>query len=350
MGLVTAYAQNIKRYNDSDPFDDRNKNTVVVSGTNLHDSYDDPFLVWRCDGNNKFEIYVKVDEHKWLDSDPINLRYRFDAQQPQRETWGESTKGTAAFARSKIEFTAQAITSNKVVFGIKDFSDEEHVVEFRLTGLKSYLQQLGCVSWEEPPPPPPRKISRGRAFPGPPKQVHNYLEELLARQGESFSVTSKPALSMSELNRFVVLRNTLNANNIHTISSQNFELITINIDSTLPRQRELLNTKKIETGVVITALDEKLKLVKYDGSYIPMVRFGVQAKPSEVYKVVREVLGDIPITEKLNIVRVEGLDIHLFPAGQGTYVAFDGINENLYLELKKALKAKHGYLFPNDLP
>ena len=317
-GLATAYAQNIQRYNDSDPFEDLNKNRVVVSGTNLHDSYDDPFLVWRCDGNNKFEIYVAVDESKWLDSDPINLRYRFDEQQPERETWGPSTDGIAAFAKRYhlIDFTAQAITSNKVVFGIKDFSDVEHVVEFRLAGLKNYLQQLGCVSWEKPPP---RGDSRSQFFPGPPKQVFNYLKELLIREGESFPKDGSSS----------------------TLSSQNFEVVVLPIT-----RQKLLGSKLIRTKVSVTASRENHKLIHNDGSYEPMFRFGVQAEPGEVDKVVREVLGDMPITEKFNRMHVEGLDIHFFSTDERTYLAFDGINDNLYLELKNALKEKYKTLFP----
>ena len=350
VNLTISFTQTIDFYPVTDPFDYRNKNRVVIRGSNTNNLNTDPHIVWQCDGIWTSQLYVKVDNHKFLSSDPIPVRYSFDdSPSSQYENWFPSVKGTAAFASygRALSFTAKALTQSRVIFGLIDHEGNEHTIEFLLTNLGDYIDQLGC-----------RTIHTSTAteiFRGPPKQVYNRLTETLTKLGITYTEGENPSLSTTDLS---ALGLRVESNEVVTISAPN---ITITIetlgnnlnDSELEhiQTRLRLGTHHVRTRAVLTATDEFKALIRrhfeqgyvgpdVQGTYLPMFRFGINAGPDETKSVVRELLGDTIINEDSNLIHVEDLEIHFFAKAfdAGTYLAFDGTNTKLYEEIRNELE------------
>jgi len=338
VNLTISFTQTIDFYPVTDPFDYRNKNRVVIRGSNTNNLNTDPHIVWQCDGIWTSQLYVKVDNHKFLSSEPIPVRYSFDdSPSSQYENWFPSVKGTAAFASygRALSFTAKALTQSRVIFGLIDHEGNEHTIEFLLTNLGDYIDQLGC-----------RTIHTSTAteiFRGPPKQVYNRLTETLTKLGITYTEGDNPSVSTTDLSA-LGLRN---LDGVVTISARNITIIIETLgnnlnNSNVMRSRLRLGTHSVKTRAVLTTTAEFKALISehFEQDYTPMFRFGINAGPEETKSVVRELLGDTIINDDSNLILVENLEIHFFAKAfdAGTYLAFDGTNTKLYEEIRNELE------------
>ena len=336
--LTTGFTQTIDFYPVTDPFDYRNKNRVVIRGSNTNNLNTDPHIVWQCDGIWTSQLYVKVDNQKFLSNEPIPVHYSFDdAPSSQHENWFPSVSGTAAFASygRALSFTAKALTQSRVIFGLTDHEGNEHKIEFLLTSLGDYLDKLGCRTVYTP--------TTTEVFRGPPKQVYNRLTEILTNLGIAYTEGENPSLSTTNLSA-LGLRN---LDGVVTISAPNITIIIETLGNNLNnsngvRSRLRLGTHSVKTRAVLTTTAEFKALISehFDQDYTPMIRFDINAGPDETKSVVRELLGDTIINEDSNLIRVEDLEIHFFAKAfnVGTYLAFDGTNTKLYEEIRNELE------------
>ena len=108
---------------DRDAFTGRDTSFVMLESDKNDPRFSDApsSLVARCDGNGGHEIYVATDAYIGSRNERIPVRYMFDTDEPIKEVWNESTKGTAAFLPTNYnDFRTGIQSADQVVFEITD--------------------------------------------------------------------------------------------------------------------------------------------------------------------------------------------------------------------------------------
>jgi hypothetical protein len=104
-------------------------------------------LVWRCDGQERIELFVSADE--FLDTEgSVSVVWRFDKEPPSnRSRWGVSRRGTAAFAPEPViaEFSDAARRASGVVIRVSDYRGVEYDLRFSMAGSSGALDRLPCA-------------------------------------------------------------------------------------------------------------------------------------------------------------------------------------------------------------
>lgn len=103
-------------------------------------------LIVRCAGADDYDIIVGVGTY--LGSDPANVAYRFDDDDPVNAgKWTPGTEGTVAFAPTsgKQDVLEGLQVASKVIFQITKFNGSKPHSEFSLSGSSSAINQLNCI-------------------------------------------------------------------------------------------------------------------------------------------------------------------------------------------------------------
>ena len=137
---VSASAETWEYGENIDLMTDEDKSTALVAnGRN-------EVIVIRCDGTDRFELYVGVGEYLGGDRQPVS--YRFDSEDPvSAGRWGLSTDKTVAFAPSSLkdELIELFRRHNQVVFQIRDYQGSSPTTKFSLEGSEAAISQMNCI-------------------------------------------------------------------------------------------------------------------------------------------------------------------------------------------------------------
>lgn len=301
-GLVVG--QPIQVVHQSDPIDDSDRSRVIVRGTDLANSYHQPYLVWRCDGEASYDIYAAVDQFEYLGNQRLRVSYRFDQQEATDSSWNASTEGTAAFVRGDSEqqsITRKALDANILTLAIFDFQGTRHVSRFEIGGIESYLHQLECMN-------PSREATWRFAVGAPHAQVRGRIKTYLNESGIAFQESDT------------------------TIRTPSLEIVI----------GKPGNPYAPQTPVEITGtnqgLYEQLR-ASLTGDYVRIHGATFSAPIADVYQAIKQTIGDRPHTEELNVVRTESLTVRFYEPSSGrTRLTFDGTDTDLYLSIIEQLR------------
>jgi hypothetical protein len=148
VGNQTFAQANIRSFPNRDTFTDANRSTVQVYADQQSRFARDNVIVWRCNGNDAYELFIANDEFLTTNG-PIPAIFRFDAEPATSNRWNASTNGTAAFAPNadaRAQFTRNALAATRVSVGLTNYRGTRYEYTFPLTGLGDALRELGCVN------------------------------------------------------------------------------------------------------------------------------------------------------------------------------------------------------------
>lgn len=299
-----ALGQRIEVVHNADPLDDSDRSRVIVRGTDVANSRNQPYFVWRCDGTSSFELYAAIDRFEYLGNERLRVSYRFDQQEAQNSSWSSSTEGTAVFVRGEAEreaITRKALDANELTIAVFDYRGTRHVARFNLAGIESYFRQLECLD-------PSREAQWTLAVGAPRAQVLGKIREFLRDSGISFQESDS------------------------TIWTESLKIVVAEPGSAYSPQ----------TPIEITGNDQSL----YErlrsallGDYVRLHGATFSASVPDVYQVVKQVVGDRPYTEELNVLRTEDLVVRFYePSSERTRLTFDGTDSDLYLAIVESLR------------
>lgn len=148
VGSLALAQSNIRTVPDRDTFTDANRSRVQVLADQQSTFGRTNAIVWRCNGDDAYELFVATDEFLTTNG-PVPVVVRFDSEPAASGRWNNSTNGTAAFApnaRERATFTSDAVAASRVAIGLTNYNGVRYEFTYRLTGLADALRGLGCVN------------------------------------------------------------------------------------------------------------------------------------------------------------------------------------------------------------
>jgi hypothetical protein len=117
-----------------------NDTTVTMATVRSNDGKG--FIVARCSETKKLDVMVSTG--KYLGSDSIKVKIRFDKLTPSESYWGISTKGTTVFSPyDETDLIIKLITKhNDLALQTTDFRGTEDVVRFSLKNSSESVNEV----------------------------------------------------------------------------------------------------------------------------------------------------------------------------------------------------------------
>lgn len=116
-----------------------------------------PYLHFRC-FNQRLDVMVSFSAY--LGSQGIAVRYRFDQQEAQSQTWTPATDGRAVFApeTSIRSFTDRVAASKRLLFEAATFQGVRYRAVFDLAAIDQVLPEIAACRQ----PPRPAQVNQTR--------------------------------------------------------------------------------------------------------------------------------------------------------------------------------------------
>lgn len=118
-----------------DPFNDQTNITVVWSSK----GGDGNDIIIRCLAGKYIEAYIDTDTYN---SDNVQVKIRWDDQEPYDFKWIKAEGGSAFFAPSAPSFMNELLSSQRLAFGWTPYQKTSKSAVFELTKLHPYLNKL----------------------------------------------------------------------------------------------------------------------------------------------------------------------------------------------------------------
>jgi hypothetical protein len=125
----------------TDPMTDKNLGMAVIAIREERSH-----IVVRCDGSDRFDIFISVGEYLGSKSGPVT--FRVDSQPAiDAGRWGINTEGTSVYVpeRKRNEMLRYLKSGHTIIFKIHDFRGTQHFAEFPLAGSSAAIKQLECL-------------------------------------------------------------------------------------------------------------------------------------------------------------------------------------------------------------
>ena len=118
-----------------DPFNDQTNITVVWKSKDRGGAD----IVIRCNAGKYIEAYIDTDTYN---SDDVQVKIRWDYQDPYEAQWNKAKSGGAFFAPSAPSFMNELLSSQRLAFGWTPYQETSKSAVFELTKLHPYLNKM----------------------------------------------------------------------------------------------------------------------------------------------------------------------------------------------------------------
>lgn len=137
-------------WRSEDPIDD---SITVVAGTTSTSGYidslgfpRDAYLRVRCNPNGVVDTFVTIGSY--ILGERVPVRYRFDSEDHQSETWPVATNNKAVFAASGSDIPEKLSRGNSFLISVEPERSQRLIAEFSLVGSASAIAEVIDACYE----------------------------------------------------------------------------------------------------------------------------------------------------------------------------------------------------------